>query len=177
MSTLAVEDRSGATLLTITVPGLVTRLLTVLPVAVALGSLHVVSSDVPWWPSAIVGVLAVLSAEVPDSGAGLVTLVGLVAWWLLAVDDASPWWSLLVAACALVFHVALAHAAAGPSGCAPTALVIGRLALRCGVVLAITAAVALVVDVAEEWGEPPSLVVGLTLASVGALPWLAARRQ
>lgn len=177
MSTLAVEDRSGATLLTFTVPGVVLRLLTVLPVAVALGVLHALAPDVPWWPSAVIALLAVISAEVADSGAGLVALVGLVAWWLLAVEEPSPWWSLLVAACALAFHVALAHAAAGPSGCAPASAVVGRLASRCGLVLAATAGVALVVDVAEEWGEPPSLVVGITLGLVGALPWLAARRQ
>lgn len=176
MSVLAIEDRSGTTLLTITVPGLVLRLVAVLPVAVALGALHAVAPEAPWWPSVAVGLLAVVAAELPDSGAGLVALGGLVAWWLLAAVDPAAWWSLLVAACCLVSHVALALAAAGPSGCAPTPDVLRRLAVRCGTVLAVTAAVALVVDVAEEWDEPPSLLVGVTLGLVGALPWLAARR-
>ncbi|KAA1418611.1 hypothetical protein F0U44_08920 [Nocardioides humilatus] len=172
-----VEDRDGTRLLTLTVPGIVVRLLTVLPVLVALAALHRIAPGAAWWPSAILAAMAAVSAEVPDSGAGLVTLGGLVAWWLLATDQAGTGWALLVAACGLVFHVALAHAAAGPPGCAPTTAVVARLAVRCAVVLLVTAAIALVVEVAEEWGEPPTLIVGGTLAIVGALPWLAVRSR
>lgn len=170
------EDRDGTRLLTITIPGIVVRILTVAPVAIALGALHRVAPDTLWWPSAILVLLAVVSAELPDSGAGMITLGGLIAWWLISVGEVAAWWALLVAACALVFHTALAHAAAGPPGCAPTWSTVRRLAVRCAAVLLVTSGLALVVEAAEEWGEPPTLMVGITLALVGVLPWLAARR-
>ncbi|KAA1425609.1 hypothetical protein [Nocardioides antri] len=171
-----VEDRSGARLLTITVPGVVVRLLTVVPVAVAVLAVHRVAPGTPWWPSVLVVLLAVVAAEVPDSGAGLVTLGGLVGWWLVAVPEPSAGWTFVVACCGLVFHLALAHAAAGPRGCAPSAAVVGRLAARCGGLLAVTGAVAVVAAAAEEWGEPPVVLVALTLALAGALPWLVVWR-
>ena len=121
--------------------------------------------------------LAAVSAALPDSAAGLLTLGGMVAWWLVAVEEPAVWWALLVAGCGLMFHATLAHAAAGPAGCTPTWAVVGRLARRCAAVLLVTAGLALVVEVAEEWGEPPALAVGVTLALVGALPWHAARRN
>jgi hypothetical protein len=170
------EDRDGTQLLTITVPGIVVRLMTVAPVVIAVGALHRVAPDVPWWPSVLLVLMAVVSASLPDTGAGLVTLGGLVAWWLISVEESAVWWGLLVACCGLVFHVALAHAAAGPPGCTPTWPAVGRLARRCAGVLLATVGLAVVVEAAEEWGEPPTLVVVLTLALVGALPWLAARR-
>ncbi|RHW27954.1 hypothetical protein D0Z08_06625 [Nocardioides immobilis] len=171
-----VEDRDGTRLLTITIPGIVVRILTIVPVVTALGVLHLVAPETPWWPSLVLVLLAVISAEVPDSGAGLVTLAGLVSWWLLAVPEDTVWWALLVATCGLVFHVALAHAAAGPPGATPTWAVVRQLAGRCGLVLLVTTGLAVVVEVAEEWGEPPAVLVGITLALIGILPWLAARR-
>lgn len=176
MTGFSLEDRDGTPLLTITVPGVVVRLFAVAPIAVAVGALHRVAPDALWWPSALLVLLAVLSAELPDSGAGLVTLAGLAAWWLVAVPEPEVWWGLLVACCALVFHAALAHAAAGPSGCTPTWVAGLRLARRCAGVLVATAGLAALVAAADEGGEPPALVVGLTLALVGVLPWLAARR-
>ncbi|MDZ5622976.1 hypothetical protein [Nocardioides bizhenqiangii] len=171
------EDRDGTQLLTLTIPGIVVRVLTVAPIAVALAELHRVAPDVSWWPSFALLVLAVGSAGLPDSGVGLVTLGGLVAWWLVAVQQPATWSALVVGCCGLVFHVALAHAAAGPPGFAPTRAVVGRLALRCAGVLLATGGVAAVVEVAEEGGEPPVVVVAITLALVGALPWVAVRRS
>lgn len=174
----ALEDRDGTPLLAITVPGVVVRLFAVAPIAIAVAALHrVAPPDTPWWPSVLLVLLAALSAGLPDSGAGLATLAGLVAWWLTAVREPEVWWGLLVAGCALVFHATLAHAAAGPSGCAPTGVAVLRMARRCGGVLAATAGLAALVEATEEWGEPPVLVVGVTLALVGVLPWLAARRS
>jgi|GEM_PF-6887567 len=170
------EDRDGTRLLTITIPGIVVRLLTVLPVGVALVALHLVAPGTPWWPSLMVLLLAVISAALPDSGTGLVTLAGLVSWWLLAVPEDTIWWALLVASCSLVFHAALAHAAAGPPGATPTWAVVGQLARRCAVVLLVTAGLAVVVETAAEWGEPPAVLVAITLGLIGVLPWLAARR-
>ncbi len=170
------EDRDGTPLLTITVPGIVVRILVVAPVVLALWALHRAAPGTPWWPSLLVALLAVISTEVPDSAAGMVTLGGLVAWWLVSVPEPAVWWGLLVACCGLVFHVTLAHAAAGPPGCRPTRAAVAQLAGRCSVVLLVTAGLATVVEVAEEWGEPPAAIVGITLALVGALPWLAARR-
>jgi len=177
MSGFVLQDRDGTELLTVTVPGAVVRLLTIAPVLVALGALHRLAPDTPWWPSSMIVLLAVVAAAVPDSAVGLLTLGGLVAWWFISVDVATPWWGLLVAGCGLTFHAALAHAAAGPPGCTPSWAAVGRLARRCAVVLAVTAALALVVEVAEEGGEPPALIVGVTLALVAALPWYAARRS
>lgn len=169
------QDRDGTPLLTLSIPGIVVRLLTVAPVVIALVVLHAIEPDAVWWPSLALVVLAIGSALLPDSSVGLATLGGLVAWWLVAVPEPDVWWALLVSCCGLVFHVALAHAAAGPSGFGPTRAVVGRLAMRCGGVLLVTTGVAAVVEVAEEWGEPPAVVVGITLALVGALPWLAVR--
>lgn len=170
------EDRDGTRLLTITLPGIVLRLVAVAPVVTAVAAVHVVAPDAPWWPSALLVLLALASTLLPDSGAGLMTLGGTVAWWLVAVEEPAVWWALLVATCGLMFHAALAHAAAGPPGCTPTWAAVGRLTLRCSVVLLMTTGLALVVEIAEEWGEPPALVVGVTLALAGALPWYAARR-
>jgi hypothetical protein len=139
--------------------------------------LHRQSLDALWWPSLALLVLAVGSAGLPDSGVGLVTLGGLAGWWLVAVPEPTVWPALVVSCCGLVFHVALAHAAAGPTGFAPTRTAVRRLAVRCGAVLLVTGGVAAVAEAAEEWGEPPALVVGLTLALVGALPWLYIRRS
>ena len=171
------EDRDGNRLLTLTVPGIVLRLLTVAPIVVAMAVVHEVAPDTPWWPSVLLVVLAVASAELPDSGVGLMTLGGAGAWWLVAVQEPEVWWGLLVAACLLTFHVALAHAAAGPAGCAPTWGVVRRLGGRCSAVLLVAAGLALVVEVAEDGGEPPAVVVGVTLALVGALPWYAATHR
>ena len=171
------EDRDGTQLLTLTIPGIAVRVLTVVPIAVALAELHRVAPDALWWPSFALLVLAVGSAGLPDSSVGLVALGGLVAWWLVAVPEATPWSALVVSCCGLVFHVALAHAAAGPTGFGPTWAVVGRLATRCVAVLLATSGLAAVVVVAEEGGEPPAVVVGITLALVGALPWLAVRRS
>lgn len=173
---LVLEDRSGTRLLTITVPGAVGRLLTIAPVVVALLALHHLAPGTPWWPSVLVALLAVVAAELPDSGVGLFALGGLVAWWLTAVRDPTTGWAFLMACCGVVFHLALAHAAAGPPGCVPSRAVAARLAMRCGWLLLATGALALVVEGAEDWREPPTLVVGVTLALAGALPWLAARR-
>lgn len=176
MTGYVLEDRDGTRLLTITVPGIAVRILTVGPVAIAVGALHRAAPDTVWWPSVVLVLLAAFSAELPDSSAGLVTLGGLAAWWLIAVEEPAVWWALLASCCGLAFHAALAHAAAGPPGCVPTPATVRRLATRCGVVTLVTAGLALVVEVAEGGGEPPQVVVGVTLALVGALPWLAARR-
>ncbi len=173
---VVLQDRGGTPLVTLTVPGIVVRLVAVGTIAVALAVLHRVAPEIPWWPSLATLVLAVGSAAMPDSAVGLVTLGALAAWWLVAVDEPAVWWALVVACCCLVFHVALAHAAAGPSGFGSTRAVVRRLATRCGAVLLVTAGVAAVAGVAKEWGEPPALVVGITLALVGAAPWFAARR-
>lgn len=172
---LVLADRTGAPLVALTVPGVVTRLATVAPIAVALAVLHRLASDPPWWPSLAVLGLATAAAAFPDSAVGLATLGGLVAWWLVAVEEPAVWWAVLVSGCALVFHVALGHAAAAPAGASPSRGVVGRLAARCGGLLLITVAVAAFAEGANGWGEPPVLAVGLTLALVGALPWLARR--
>lgn len=171
------EDRDGTPLLTLTIPGIALRVLTVAPVALTLGALHLVAPDTPWWPSLLILLMAVVAAELPDSAVGMVTLGTLVLWWLVAAGEPAIWWALLVSACGLVFHAALAHASAGPPGATPTLATVTALSGRCGVVLLVTAGIALVVDVAEEWGEPPAVTVAVTLALVGALPWWAARRS
>ena len=171
------EDRDGTPLLTLTVPGVVVRLLAVTPIVVAIAVLHRVAPDVHWWPSLALVVLAIGSAGLPDSILGLVTLGGLAAWWLVAVQDPAVPGTLVVAGCGLVFHVALAHAAAGPSGFGPTRAAVRRLTARCAALLLFTGGVAAVVEVADEWDDSPALVVAATLALVGTLPWLAARRH
>ena len=125
----------------------------------------------------LVLLLAVASAELPDSGAGLLALGGMVAWWLVAVQQPAVWWG---AAGRRLRADVPRGTRARRCGSPGLHAHLGRgrsagPALRSGA--AGHGRLALVVEVAEEGGEPPALIVGVTLALVAALPWYASRRS
>lgn len=126
------------------------------------------------WPAAVVVALAAVAVALPDSAAGLLTLLGYGAWWL-AADRHASWAAALVAAlAALVLHVALAHAAAAPAGAVLRPAVVGALARELGMVAVATGLAALVVAAMDRsgWRAPPYLI-GVALVLIGALPWVA----
>jgi hypothetical protein len=92
-----------------------------------------------------------------------------------AAADAPLAASLVVAAALLLFHVATAHAAAGPPGRAADRASVTRLAGRSALVLVGTGAVWLVAAAAEGVVVPPA-VLGAALLAAGALPLLTLRR-
>lgn len=176
MSGLVIEDRAGRRVATITLGRTLLQAAVALPVPVAsVVTWSAAPSGAPWWPVPVLAVLALGSAALPDSGAPLVTLAALCAWWLVAVPEPGTAPTLAVATCAVVFHLAAALAAAGPPGIASPPDVAGRLALRAAVLLAVAAALALAATAAEHRSVPPPLVVAVTLLLAGALPWLADR--
>ena len=93
------------------------------------------------WAAAIGILLGAVTMLVPDSEAGLVTVLFLVGVWYFAVQD-SPWslWTPVAALALLGFHVATSAAARAPvAGGLPRGS-LGRWALRTAVVAIITVA-------------------------------------
>ena len=172
--TWTVQDRRGRTL------AIVTWGLVVIGVAelgsvvtmVGLAAAHAPRTEL--WPGLVVIVLAALAVAVPDGPIGLLTLLAYGGWWLVA-DRTAPWTAaLVVALAALVFHVALAHAAAGPAGVAIAPAVARSVARDVGVVAALTGGAALVVAVLDGSGlRAPSYLIGVALILIGLLPWIA----
>ncbi|NYJ00665.1 hypothetical protein HNR19_001363 [Nocardioides thalensis] len=181
MSGLVVQDRAGRRIATITVGRTLLHAAVVLPVLAAAAATWASSPEgaragAPLWPAAVLVVLALASAVAPDSGAPLLTLAALAAWWLVAVPDPGAGATMVVAGCALAFHLATALAATGPPGVVPSVGVVGRLLARALVLLSAAAALAALVAAVEDRADSPSLLVAATLLLAGALPWLVARR-
>jgi hypothetical protein len=177
MSTgLAVVDRRGRRLGTLTWAGALTWLAVIAPIFAVAVWLTRVAPDTPWWPGPALLVLAVATAALPDSPTGLVTITGACAWWVVAATDEPLSGSIVVAAALLVFHVATAHAAAGPPGRTTDRASVLRLAGRSALVLAATTALWLVAMAAEGRVVVPPVVLGAALLTAGAVPLLGVRR-
>lgn len=172
MSSLSLLDDAGRRVLTVTVTRVVVGAAMVLPPLVAVVvTWQVADSGSPWWPAPLLVALVPFAAALPDSGIPGLVLAGTGAWWLAAVHEPSLPATLLVAACFLVFHVATAHAAAGPPGCRPSAVVVGSLVARTGGLMAITAGVAAAAAPVDEVVGTPPVLVAAALVAVAALPW------
>jgi hypothetical protein len=169
-------DREGRRLGVITLTGLVTALSIVVPIGLVAVLVLALAPGGPWWPAVVVTVLALLTAAAPDSGFGFVTLVATSAWWLLALDEDALGWSLPAAACLLAFHLATAHAAAGPEGRSVDPAVVRRLAASAAAVLAGVAGLWLGALAVVGRADVPAVLSAAALLAVGALPWLADRR-
>lgn len=126
------------------------------------------------WPAAVVILLAAIASTVPDSAAGLLTLLVYGVWWLVAVRSV-PWPAvLLVAVAALVLHLALAHAAAAPPGARSRAGVVSAVARDAGLVVVLTGVAAIVAAVLDRSGvHAPAFLIGVALLLVAVLPWVA----
>lgn len=180
MSALVVEDAGGRRLLTLTLVRALSTVSVLGPgLAAVLAVLAMAPDGSPWWPAPVLLALVVVAAGMPDSGVPALALVGVGSWWLAVVRDPPMVATVAVAACGLLFHLACARAASGPSGCVPSPAVIGRLAARAAGVLLVTAAIAalatLVEDHSGEGGDPgvTSVLLAAALLAVAALPWLA----
>lgn len=126
------------------------------------------------WPAFVVLALAMLAMTLPDSEAGLLGFVGYGGWWV-AVDRSASWGAVLAAALAgLVFHLALAHAAAAPSGAVIRPAVLRAVLGDAGILVVLTCVATLVVAAMRGAGvHAPTFVIGVALTLVGLLPWAA----
>jgi hypothetical protein len=92
-----------------------------------------------WAPVVLLIVpLAVGSAAMPDSHAGLLLLAVLLTQWGVAVDDPTTPWLLPVVLAAVVMHTAMAAATIVPPGSSWSAVTVRRWLRRTLVVLAVT---------------------------------------
>jgi hypothetical protein len=122
------------------------------------------------WLVALVLVLSVAFAAMPDSPFGTAALLVVVAWWGLAFRDGPHPQAVLAAAALLVAHVAAVLASYGP-GQMPLDPGLARLWARRGlVVLAISPAVWAVAVVLRGQPEPAGIwVAGLAAAFTAML--------
>lgn len=171
---LAVLDRKGRTVAVLSPGRVALAVAEIFSVATMVCTVIAMAPDQPLWPAALVIVTAAVAITLPDSGAGLCTLLGYGVWWLAAGGD-GPWpWAVVGSIAGLVFHVALAHAASAPSAAItePTAAraLIGAAAV---VALATAAVGALVAIITKSGLETPALLIGVALAAVALAPWAA----
>ena len=129
------------------------------------------------WPVALIVVAGSAAMVLPDSEAGLITLLGFGAWWLAADGPASWTGVLVVALTGLVFHLSLAHAAATPSGALTEAAVVRAMVVDAGMVAAATGGAVAAGAWLESAGvRAPAFLIGVALVLVGLLPWIASLR-
>lgn len=173
---LAVVDRRGRRLGTVSWARALTWLGVIGPVFVVTVLMTRVAPDAPWWPGPVLLALAVATAGLPDSPIGMVTIAGAGAWWVAVAEDAPRSASPLVAGALLVFHLATAHAAAGPPGRVADPGSVLRLVRGAAPVLAATFALCLVAVAAEDRVVVPPVVLGAALLAVAGVPLLVSRR-
>lgn len=174
---LSLEDAAGRRLLTVTLTRVAVAAAVLVPAVVAIAVTWRLSVDLAWWPVPLLVVLLAVAAALPDSGIPAFFLAGLGAWWLAAVREPPVSATLAVAACLLGFHVAIAHAAAGPPGCEPSGAVVRSLLGRTAGVLVITAGLAVIALLVDDVSGAPPVLVAVTLVAVAALPWLVSTRR
>ena len=150
---------------------------TVLEIGSIAAMLAIAVDDAPpgqRWPGLVLAVMAALAMTLPDTEAGLVTLLGYGAWWI-AADRGASWIAvLLVAVAGLIFHLALAQGAAAPSGAVTEWAVVRSLARNTLVVLAALGGVALLVAAADARSlQTPAFLIGIALVVIVVVPWMA----
>lgn len=172
---LTVRDRRGRWVATLSPAAIVRWLLVVGSMIAVVAAVATAAPGGPWWPAAVVGLLALGSAELPDSSAPLLTLGVAAAWWVAVVPDPTAGPVLVVAVAFLVFHTTTAYAALGPPGRAADRRVVRGAVARTTPIGAATLAVG-VLAVAAEGADvvPGAVVVGLL--GLGGLAWLTTRQ-
>ncbi|HWJ08666.1 MAG TPA: hypothetical protein VNS46_04775 [Nocardioides sp.] len=172
---LTVRDRRGRWVATVS-PAAVGRWLTVVgSVLVVVATVATAAPETSWWPAAVVGLLALASAELPDGPAPLLTLGAAASWWVVAVPDPTVGPVLVVAVALLVFHVTTAYAALGPRGRTAGGRVARDVVSRTAPIGAATLAVGVLAAAAEGADVVPGAVVVALLALAG-LAWLTTRQ-
>lgn len=170
----AITDRRGRRVLILT-GGMIAlsavELLSVLAMVVAV-AVSAPAADL--WPTPLILALAVLAMSMPDSAAGLLTLLAYGGWWFAACRSASWLEVLAVAMAAVTFHLSLAHGAAAPPGAVTRLPVIRAQLVDVIPVGVLTGAVALVAAALQGFGlHAPAFVIGAALLLIGLLPWIA----
>lgn len=171
---VSIVDRRGHRWATLSWPRAAVWAATLTPVLVAISLVRLAAPGTPWWPVPVLLTLAIATALLPDSPLGLVTLAALAGWWLLTVPDPSSGRTVVLATALLGFHLAVAHAAAGPPGFGTAGTVRLRMLVRAVPLLAVTTGVASLTALSGGW-VPPIAVVAGTVLLIGALAWLVAR--
>ena len=177
MSSVSVEDRHGRRWFVITPSGLAIDALVFGSVGTAIGSLLLTDHHGPTWPALVIGFLALIALLLPDSEAAMATMMTYGAWWFYAVQDVTTPWAVPAAVALLVFHAALAHAAAGPAGIATDRTTAQAWWRACVLASAPAVLVFGVVTLARDAASTPPAIVGLTLLLVMLLLVLASRRS
>lgn len=176
MSSLVVASRHGRPLLRLSWARVLTAAALLLPMGGAVLALLLAAPGTPPWPAFLVALAVGWAVALPDGLGGLVALLGYALWWAEAVPDPTTPWALLAAVSLLVFHAAVARAAAGPWGCPVEAPVLARLGRDLLAVVTVTAGVAWLATASRGWFEAPLLLVAAALVLVGVLPWLSDAR-
>lgn len=176
MSSVSLEDRHGRRWFVISPSRLAIDALVFGSVGIAIGSLLLTVHRGPSWPTLVIVFFALVALLLPDSEAGMATLMSYGAWWFYAVQDVTTPWAVPAAVGLLAFHAVIAHTASGPAGIATdraTALAWGRAAV---LVSAPAVLVFGVVTLARDATSTPPPIVGLTLVLVMLVLVLASRR-
>lgn len=176
MSSLMVLGRRGRPIVRLTLARLAGVVAVLAPMAVAVAALGAASPQAPLWPVVLVGGATLWAAADPDGAAGVVALLGLGGWWLLAAPEPTTPWVLLSAVAALAFHVALSVRATGPWGTVVDRAVLLRLLRDGSAVVTLTAGIAWLTQLAQGSADAPASLVALVLALVGVLPWVSDAR-
>lgn len=172
---VTVRDRRGRWVATVS-PAAVGRWLTIVgSMLVVVAAVATAAPDSPWWPAAVVGLLALGSAELPDSPAPLLTLGTAAAWWVVVAPDPTAGPVLVVAVAFLVFHTTTAYAALGPPGRTSGGPVVRGVVSRTAPIGAATLAVGVLAVAADGADVVPGAVVVALLALAG-LAWLTTRQ-
>ncbi|QSR27450.1 hypothetical protein CFH99_17655 [Nocardioides aromaticivorans] len=172
---VTVRDRRGRWVATLSPAAVGRWLLVVGPMLAVVAAVATAAPDSPWWPAAVVGLLALGSAELPDSPAPLLTLGVAAAWWVAAVPDPTGGPVLVVAVAFLVFHTTTAYAASGPPGRTADRRVVRAVVSRTTPIGAATLAVGVLAVAAEGTDVVPGAVV-VALLALAALAWLTTRQ-
>jgi len=172
---LTLRDRRGRWVATLS-PAAVGRWLTIVgPMLAVVAAVATAAPDGPWWPAVVVALLALGSAELPDSPAPLLTLGVAASWWVVVAPDPSGGPVLVVAVAFLVFHTATGYAAVGPPGRTADRRVVRGVVARTTPIGAATLAVGVLAIAAEGADVVPGAVV-VALLALAALARLTTRQ-
>lgn len=164
---VTVRDRRGRRVASLSPAAIGRWLLVVGSMLAVVAAVATAAPDAPWWPAAVVGLLALGSAELPDSPAPLLTLGVAAAWWVAVVPDPAGGPVLVVAVAFLVFHTTTAYAAVGPPRRAADRRVVRGVVTRTTPIGAATLAVGVLAGAAEGADVVPGAVVVALLALAG----------
>ncbi len=145
------------------------RMLVVVAGLVAVGSIRLAATDAQPALDVAIIVLVTVAALFPDGHAGLAAVAVVGVDWVLAVDDASSAWVMVLAVSMVWFHAALALTTVSPIGARPEPATLRRWARRTAVVAASVPPTWLAVVAAGRLDVGTSqLLVGAALLVVAA---------